>query len=91
MPKFSGDEKTKQWWRFKETFTDEPEYVSAIELKENQKIWAKNDDLKLADINSAGAPLDPFKTSHIQQPKKDEVAPKIHTVTHWTPNDDSNN
>ena len=35
LPKFSGDGKTKEWWKFQETFNEEPEWTSAVELKEN--------------------------------------------------------
>ncbi len=35
LPKFSSDETTKEWWRNRDTYNDEPLWTSAIELKEN--------------------------------------------------------
>ena len=63
LPKFSSDETTKEWWKYNQTFNEQPNWMSALELRENQKIWAKNDELRLADIKHDEAPVDPFKNS----------------------------
>ncbi len=62
MPKFCGNDTTKEFWKFSQTYNNEPDWTSSIELKENQKIWAKNDLIRLADVVEEHAPVDPFKT-----------------------------
>lgn len=36
-------------------------------MKQNQKIWAKNDEMYLAQFIDSEAPQDPFKTIYVQQ------------------------
>lgn len=62
LPKFSQDSTTKEFWKFSQTFNDLPAWSSSIEMKENNKFWAKNDDIRLADVQHSHAPVDPFKT-----------------------------
>jgi hypothetical protein len=52
-------------------------------MKENAKFWAKNDDIRLADVQHSHAPIDPFKTQFEAKKVKDDVASKIHTINHW--------
>ena len=52
---------------------------SALELKETQKYWAKNDELRLADVKSELGPIDPFKSTYTKKQLKDEVADKVQT------------
>ncbi len=50
LPKFQEEDKTKEFWRFSKTFNNDPTSVSALEMKENRKWWAKNDEVKLSDV-----------------------------------------
>lgn len=58
-------------------------------MKEGQKYWAKDDMMRLADVNSDYntnvAPVDDFKKDHIPQKHKFDITPHVHTITHWKP------
>jgi hypothetical protein len=71
LPKFSDSEQTKEFWRFSKTFTHDSNSKSAVEMKENSKWWAKNDDMRLADVKEAHGPTDPFKTGYNKKQVKD--------------------
>ncbi|MFS8160390.1 MAG: hypothetical protein ACMG6E_09335 [Candidatus Roizmanbacteria bacterium] len=58
MPKFQDQDHTKEYWKFSKTFTHDPSQVSALEMKENNKWWAKNDLVKLSDVKEELAPVD---------------------------------
>lgn len=84
LPKFSNtataataDSKTREWWKYRTTFVAKPAFQSAVELKENIKFWAKNDDIKISDVREEQAPMDHFKSTHEKQQFKDQVTDKI--------------
>lgn len=83
LPKFSAESTTKEWWKFTKGFSASPVVTSAIELKETNKYWARNDEFKLADVRELHPPADPFKTTYDKKFVKDEVASKIQTINHW--------
>ena len=35
LPKFANSEQTKEFWRFAQTYNNEPDWTSATELREN--------------------------------------------------------
>lgn len=83
LPKFQDNSQTKEYWKFSKTFTHDPSQVSALEMKENHKWWAKNDLMKLADVRDEQAPIDQFKASYTKQFPKNTVVDKIQTINHW--------
>jgi hypothetical protein len=60
-------------------------------LKETQKYWAKNDNMRLADVHDDyyAAPTDPFKVEHVTQKHKNDITPHVHTISHWKPKFDA--
>ena len=67
----------KEWWKCKSSYNPLPKHTSALELSENQKFWAKNDEVKLGDVKEEGAPIDPFKKTHEKRIFKNNVSEKI--------------
>jgi len=59
-----------------------------MHMKEEQKFWAKTQDMKLADVKEEEAPVDPFKQTFSKQIPKNTVAEKIQTQTHWMPKEE---
>lgn len=54
------------------------------QYKQNVKIWAKDDKMKLADTTGEEGPVDPFKTEHYPLPKhKFNLANKVNLENHW--------
>lgn len=91
LPKFNEDVTSKEWWKNNKGYTEEPDYgQSRTILKESHKYWAKNDMMRLADVNAdnEAAPVDPFKQEHVPQKYKFDITPHVHTITHWKPRED---
>ena len=49
LPKFSQFDNSKEWWRYAISGKEPPKVQSRVLLKQNQKYWATNDDMLLAD------------------------------------------
>ena len=64
--------------------------MSRTVLKEMHKYWAKNDKMKLADVDSShsAAPIDSFKVEHVPQKYKFDITPHVHAISHWKPKED---
>lgn len=52
-------------------------------MKQEQKYWAVNDEVKLADTTGDLAPEDPFKTVHCPKRSKFHIANKVTQENHW--------
>lgn len=52
---------------------------SRLILKDNQRFWAKADEMRLADTDAGveSAPADPFKTEHIPLKYKFDITPNV--------------
>ena len=82
LPKFSESQSNKEWWKTRAGYSDQPLYKSHKLLKQDQKFWAKNDEMYLADTKSEMAPIDPFKTIYQKKIRKQEVIEKV-TQAHF--------
>jgi hypothetical protein len=60
LPKFKGqyeqDGQMKDWWKSAKSFTASPKNRSLTKLNQDRKWWAKNDEMRLADISEKEAP-----------------------------------
>jgi hypothetical protein len=83
LPKFQHDDTVKEWWKQKPNYNEEPTYQSAVELKENNKFWAKNDEIKFQDVRADYITSDVFKVHEEKRAFKDVVADKVTTMNHW--------
>ena len=83
LPKFNADSSTQNWWKHTKTYNPLPAFTSALEMKETKKFWAKNDEMKLADVKEHVGPQDPFRQTYVKKVIKDDVPPKISTISHW--------
>ena len=88
LPKYT--EGTKEWWMNNLGFKENPQNQSRIIMKETQKYWAKNDQMRLADVSAdyKAAPLDHFKVEHVPQKYKFNITPNVQSITHWKPKED---
>lgn len=83
LPKFNDDSNSKEWWKFAQTYTQNPRFESSLYMKEDQKYWAKNDQMKLSDVQEGQGPQDKFKETHVNREYKNNVVNKVQQVTHW--------
>lgn len=60
-------------------------------MKDTQKYWAKNDQMRLADVSDdyRAAPLDHFKVEHVPQKYKYNITPNVQSITHWKPTEEN--
>jgi hypothetical protein len=52
-------------------------------LKQDQKVWAKRDEMLINDTLLEEGPVDPFKTIHMIKPRKKHLADKISQIDHY--------
>ena len=64
LPKFQGSEKEQFYWTLQKSYNANPRCQSLNLLKQDNKYWAVNDQMKLADTTGMKAEVDPFKTVH---------------------------
>lgn len=78
-PKFSIDRKTRQWWSFRPSFTEAPQFQSQVELQENTRHHAKPDLLRISTFkghkSSFQLPAEPFKGEPQRPLHKQESLP----------------
>lgn len=86
LPKFAATDESKKWWKLANGKSTPP-VQSQIRLQQNNKYWAKDDEIRLADASAEGAPVDQFKREHVPQPPKNTIAVKINHVLHCKPED----
>ena len=60
LPKYTEMDDSKEWWKFVQN-KEPPKVQSRVLLKQNQKYWATNDEMLLADKSFEMAPIDVFK------------------------------
>lgn len=63
LPFFSKTDESKTYWKYHPQA--HPDVQSQRLLKQNNKTWAKNDDMYLGDVTEVGGPKDPFKTGRV--------------------------
>ena len=67
------------FWAQKLDYNQNPIEQSSIQLKQNKKYWAKNDQILISDTKKEQAQQDPFKKIHISLKKSKEVTEKALT------------
>lgn len=87
LPKFAGNEKDQFYWTLQKSFNRNPRCQSLNLLKQEQKYWANNDYMKLADTTGLPAATDPFKTVHQPKKSKFNIANKVNLENHWANSD----
>ena len=65
LPKFSENENTKEFWKFKDGYCENPPYQSQVEFLENQKFWKKNEELLINDHKDMDVWVDPYNRVYV--------------------------
>ena len=82
LPKYSQNEDSKEWWKYANSLKEPPKVQSRVLLKQNQKFWATNDEMLLADKSYDMAPIDIFKQTHVPKAGEKLVPDKPNSLTH---------
>ena len=67
---------SKQYWKKREGYVDQPKNTSQKQFLQDRKIWAKNDELFISDNRAESAPEDVFKANRAIKLRKKEVTAK---------------
>lgn len=86
LPKFSEDEKMKEFWKYKEGYCENPKMNSYIEFNENIKYWKKPEDMILCEHRDQTPQPDDFKKNHVwnrPEIKEDKLIIKVNHVNFY--------
>lgn len=64
LPKFADHPTDQFYWTLQKSYNKNPRCQSLNQYKQDVKIWAKNDKMKLVDTTGEEGPIDPFKTEY---------------------------
>ena len=87
LPKYSQFDNSKEWWRYATTGKEPPKVQSRVLLKQNQKYWATNDEMLLADKSPHQGPIDIFKQTHVPIAGEKVVPEKPFSIIHCNDED----
>jgi len=70
----------KRHWELQPGYVQRPRYASRLQMLQDGKFWAKNEQMRLGDITlEENPPIDSFKAVHYPLPRPKEVAEKAMT------------
>jgi hypothetical protein len=69
LPLFSNT-KDKEFWKLSKRYEDNPKNKSQKLYWQDNKYWAKNDEMLLGDTKTGENPIDPFKKERVVFYKK---------------------
>lgn len=83
LPKFSENEKMKEFWKLKDGYVDKPTFQSQVDLLENHKFWKKPEELLLSEHKDEIPKPDKFKRETVLPEKKDDLIIKVNQVNFY--------
>ena len=87
LPKFSENEDTKEFWKFRDGYCENPPFQSQVEFLENQKFWKKNEELLINDHKDFDVWVDPYKRVYVpytaSSKKEKELITNINEVNFY--------
>lgn len=95
LPKFSNDEKYREFWKYREDWIENPKHVSRVELLEDQKFWKKKEELKVKDYKEGydyeeEKEKEGMKKEFVPKTKENELIIKINHINHFKDYDPNN-
>lgn len=82
LPLYSKTDESKHWWKYFPR--GDPKVTSLVQLKQNTKYWADDDQMLLSDVKPEAGPQDPFKVNRVQKPQPRGVSDKVTRCNHWS-------
>ena len=83
LPKFSANEDTKEFWKLKEGYCENPKFTSQHEYKENIKYWKKPEDLYLSEHKEYDPDKDNIKKEYTKKEIKDDISLKVNEINFY--------
>lgn len=70
----------KEWWKARDGYVENPKHKSQAQMKQDNKLWSRNDQMLLADFTDEEAPKDPFRAYSKQLKSKEKLSEKPNNI-----------
>ena len=77
LPKFSANENTKEFWKLREGFVENPKHKSQLEYLQEIKYWKKPEELLLSEHRDYIEPKGQKRAITLPNKVKEEITPNI--------------
>ena len=83
LPKFSSNENTKEFWKLREGYVENPKHISQAEYLQEIKYWKKPEELLLSEYKEYIEPVIKEKRSFTLPNKNKEITPNINKINFY--------
>ena len=83
LPKFSTSENTKEFWKLREGYVENPKHSSQFEYLEEIKYWKKPEELLLNEHREYIEPKKEKRSITLPNKKKDDITPSVNKINFY--------
>lgn len=83
LPKFSTSENTKEFWKLREGYVENPKHSSQLEYLEEIKYWKKPEELLLNEHREYIEPKKEKRSITLPNKKKDDITPSVNKINFY--------
>ena len=83
LPKFSSHENTKEFWKLREGYVENPKHQSQLEYLQGIKYWKKPEELLLNEHRDYIEPKGKKRAVTLPNKKKEEITPSINHINFY--------
>ena len=83
LPKFSANENTKEFWKLREGYVENPKHKSQLEYLQEIKYWKKPEELLLSEHRDYIEPKREKRAFTLPNKVKDEITPNINQINFY--------
>ena len=83
LPKFSANENTKEFWKLREGYVENPKHKSQLEYLQEIKYWKKPEELLLSEHRDYIEPKREKRAFTLPNKIKDDITPNINKINFY--------
>ena len=83
LPKFSANENTKEFWKLREGYVENPKHKSQLEYLQEIKYWKKPEELLLSEHRDYIEPKREKRAVTLPNKVKDDITPNINQINFY--------
>ena len=83
LPKFSANENTKEFWKLREGYVENPKHKSQLEYLQEIKYWKKPEELLLSEHRDYIEPKREKRAFTLPNKVKDDITPNINQINFY--------
>ena len=83
LPKFSANENTKEFWKLREGYVENPKHKSQLEYLQEIKYWKKPEELLLSEHREYIEPKREKRAFTLPNKVKDDITPNINQINFY--------